>query len=139
MLKWFGCGRCDCRVVFLWVCFVLPFFDCWFWLGYFFMSGGVASSTPQLFHTASPACGTALCWDTQRNSSFPGVFRMICFSVGSVEWKGFGAAIESTSLPSSRINNPLSLVMDASLSCSARIPSPCGQLFQPALCDRDQG
>lgn len=60
----------------------------------------------------------------------------ICFSIGSVEQKGFEIVIESTSLPSGRINNPLSLVMDVSLSCSARIPGPCGRLFQS---DTDQG
>lgn len=61
------------------------------------------------------------------------------FSLGSPGWKGFGEVIKSISVPLGRINNPLSLVMDVSLSCSARIPSSPRWLFQPALSDEDLG
>lgn len=140
MLKWFGCGRCGCRVGFVSLVFVLPVLDCLFLGWLVFLSGGVASSYPSPATCASPVDGTAIRWDTQRNTSFSRVLRdedLLFSRICGVE--GFGAVIESTSVPSGRINNPLSLVMDVSLSCSARIPGARGRLFQPALSDTDQG
>lgn len=87
--------------------------------------GGAAFHFPKPSTCACPVGGNTISWDTPGSSAFPEGF---AFPQDPWSGRGFGEVIKSISLPSGRINNPLSLVMDASLSCSARLPHPHRQL-----------
>lgn len=76
---------------------------------------------------AYPVDGTGIGWDAAGILPFSrGLQDEDDFSLGSPEWKDFAEVIDSISLPRGRINNCLSLVMDVSRSCSARLARPPG-------------